>query len=1081
MERWAPQFSRRPQVTKSAAKRKGRSMRLFSLRLLSALVVSRFATAVFAHDITLTGTQNFSVLDGSSADHDGVVNGVFTVSDGNLFVNGVVNCNDDTTTSACPMSFAVSGNMTINSGGALYAENRSGSGTGAAITLTVGGNLALNGTAIVSTSSKSSSGSTGGAITANVSGSVALASGTTIDSGAANAAGGSITIAAGNVISVDGNVLSGPSRTILSTRLTDLALDGGTGNSVGGAITIGSSTFVEPALTVGANANIISQGSDGGAGPVKLDACGIQIKGLVAALSSKDGAAQISIRSGKDVRIDGRDPGRRRTPMGPVRADSEPSGTAIHKGVDVFAAETIDLFGPSGSLYVITSHPGQHDSKSYGGLIRITSLGEGINGSGNVVDTGRTASGDTGGTVQVAAKGNVNLNTAVLRAIGDSSTSNPNRGGGSISVRSYSGNVIWTNGTGDVRPVGSSSGLAPADQGSLTLPACGTISTTGSTFPANGTPTSPLPDTHTGSCSPAAPSLPSGVPPLVTCNTPPVANDTAATTNEDTAVTITMTGSDADGDSLTFTIVSGPSHGTLGPVVFVNATTSTVNYTPALNYNGTDSFVFRANDGNGGTDDATATITINPVNDPPTFQIGPTVTVLEDSGAQTITPWVTAISPGPADESAQTVTFTTTNSNNALFSVQPFVASNGTLTYTPAANANGTAVVTVYLQDNGGTANGGDDTSPSQTFNITVNSVNDAPSFTSGGNVTVDEDSGAYSAPWATSISAGPADESGQTVAFNTSNDNNALFSVQPSISASGVLTFTVAANASGSATVTVTLSDNGGIANGGSDTSAPQTFTLTVNSVNDEPSFTSGGDVTVNEDSGAYSAAWATSISAGPNEGSQTVTFHTSNDNNAFFSVQPSISASGVLTFTPASNAFGTATVSVYLTDDGGTANGGDDTSPAQTFTITINSVNDAPSFTGGGNVTVLEDSGAYSASWATGISGGPANEWSQTLTFNIVSNSNPSLFASGPSISASGVLSFTPAANAFGSATLVINLSDNGGTANGGVECLRLGDRHGVPVGQRRHCQRRRRYLGVRAVHHHRDRRQRRSDRGQ
>jgi hypothetical protein len=1120
-------------------------MRLFSLRLLSVLLVSLFATTVFAHDITITGTQNFSSLDGSSADHDGVVNGVFTVSDGNLVVNGVVNCNDDTTTSACPMSFAVSGNMTINSGGALYAENRSGSGTGAAITLTVGGNLALNGTAIVSTASKSSSGSTGGAITANVSGSVALASGTTIDSGAANAAGGVITIAAGNVISVDGNVLSGPSRTILSTRLTDVALDGGTGNTVGGAITIGSSTFVEPALTVGANANIISQGSDGGAGPVKLDACGIQIKGLVAALSKKDGASQVSIRSGKDVLVDGRDLGGSGTRMGRVRADASPSGTAVNRGVDIFAGETVDIFGPSGSLYIITSHPSVNDSKSYGGLIRIISLGEGVNASGNVIDSGRTASGDTGGTVQISAKGDVNLNTAVIRTIGDSSTGNPNRGGGSIIVRSYSGNVVWTNGTGDVRPVGSSSGLAPADQGSITLTACGTVNTTGSTFPSNGTPTSPLPDTHTGSCSPAAPSLPSGVPPLVTCNTPPVANDTAATTNEDTAVTITMTGSDADGDSLTFTIVSGPSHGTLGPVVFVNATTSTVNYTPALNYNGTDSFVFRANDGNGGTDDATATITINPVNDPPSFQIGPTVTVLEDSGAQTVSPWVTAISPGPADESAQTVTFTTTNNNNALFSVQPFVASNGTLTftpapnafgsatitvtakdnggianggndtsapqtstitvtavndepsfvkgadqtvnedagpqtvtpwataisagpnesgqtltfvtsnnnnalfsaqpsvsasgtltYTPAPNANGTAIVTVYLMDNGGTANGGDDTSPSQTFNITVNAVNDAPSFTSGGNVTVDEDSGAYSAAWATSISAGPADESGQTVTFNTSNNNNALFSVQPSISASGVLTFTIAANTSGSATVTVTLSDNGGIANGGSDTSAPQTFTITVNSVNDEPSFTGGGNVTVNEDSGAYSAAWATSISAGPNEGSQTVTFHTSNDNNALFAVQPSISASGVLTFTPASDAFGTATVSVYLTDDGGTANGGDDTSPTQTFTITVNSVNDAPSFTGGGDVTVLEDSGAYSASWATAISAGPANESSQTLTFNIVSNSNPSLFASGPSISASGVLSFTPAPNAFGSATLVINLKDNGGTANGGVD---------------------------------------------
>src|ERR1044071_10103972 len=166
-------------------------MRLFSLRLLSLLVVSLFATAVFAHDITITGTQNFSSLDGSSADHDGVANGVFTVSDGNLIVNGVVNCNDDSGgDNACSMAFAVSGNMSVNSGGGLYAENRSGGGTGGNITLTVGGNLALNGTAIVSTASKTSSGANGGAITANVTGSVALASGTTIDSGSANGRGG---------------------------------------------------------------------------------------------------------------------------------------------------------------------------------------------------------------------------------------------------------------------------------------------------------------------------------------------------------------------------------------------------------------------------------------------------------------------------------------------------------------------------------------------------------------------------------------------------------------------------------------------------------------------------------------------------------------------------------------------------------------------------------------------------------------------------------------------------------------------------------------------------------------------------
>jgi hypothetical protein len=1115
-------------------------MRSLSVRLLLSLIVLFATPALFAHDVTISGTQNFASLDGSSSDHDATVNGVFTVNDGNLTVNGVVNCNDDTTTSACPMAFAVSGNMTVNSGGALYAENRSGGGNGGAITLTVGGNLALNGTAIVSTASKSSSGSTGGAITANVGGTVALASGTTIDSGASNAAGGAITLNAGGAVSVDGNVLSGPSRTILSTRLTDLALDGGTGNSVGGAITIFSNTFVEPALLVGANANIISQGGDGGAGPIKLDACGIQIRGLVAALSRKDSAAQISIRSGKDVLIDGRDLGATGTRMGRVRADA-PSGTALNKGVDVFAGETVEVFGPAESLYVITSHPGTHDSKSYGGLIRIISLGEGVTASGNAIDSGRTASGDTGGRVQISAKSDINLNTAVIRAVGDFSTGNSNRGGGSVSVRSYSGNVIWTNGTGDVRPVGSSSGLAPADQGSIVLTACGTVNTTGSSFPSNGTPTSPLPETHTGVCSPAAPSLPAGVPPLVTCNTPPVANDTAATTNEDTAVTITMTGSDADGDTLTFSIVSGPLHGALGPVVFVNATTSTVTYTPNLNYNGTDSFVFRANDGNGGTDDATASIVINPVNDPPSFQIGPTVTVNEDTGPHTFTNWVTSISPGPADESSQTVTFTTTNNNNALFSVQPFVASNGTLTFTLAANANGSATVTVTAQDNGGTALGGNDTSapqtssitvtavndppsfvkgadqtvnedagpqtvsgwatsisagpadesgqtvsfvvtndnnalfsaqpavsstgtltytpaanafgsatvtiyaqdngggsntsPSQTFTITVNSVNDAPSFTSGGNVTVDEDSGAYSAPWATAISAGPANESSQIVSFNTSNDNNALFSVQPSVSSSGVLSFTLAANTSGSATVTVYAQDDGGIANGGVDTSPSQTFTITVTAINDAPSFVKGADQTVNEDAGPQTVpGWATSISAGPNEGGQTVSFVVTNDNNALFSSQPAVSSSGTLTYTPAANAFGTATVTIYAQDNGGTSGGGVDTSPSQTFTITVNSVNDAPSFTSGGNVSVNEDSGAYSAAWATGISAGPANESSQNVTFNATNNNN-ALFSAQPSVSSSGVLTFTPALNAFGTATVTIFAQDDGGVANGGV----------------------------------------------
>ncbi len=1122
-------------------------MRALPSRVLFCLSVLAFAPFVLAHDITLSGTSSFAALDGSASDHDGTANGVFTVSDGDLVVNGTVNCNDDGpgSNSACAMTFAVSGDMTINSGGALYAENRNAGGAGGAITLTVGGNLALNGTAIVSSAAKTSSSGNGGAITANVAGTVTVAAGSTIDSGSAKSRGGTIDISTGNVVSIAGNVLSGPSRTLLATRLTGAVLDGGNPNQSGGEIIIRSTTFVEPAISVSSTATIASQGEKDGAGPVTLDGCGIEVRGLVAAVSTKASAATVVIRSGKSVLVDGRDLGGSGTRMGRVRADALTDG-ANDDRVDLFASDSVTVLGPaSGSLFAVSSIPGGKANKDAGGAIRVVALGSTATASGRAFVAGVDGKGTRGGTVSIAAADDVNLDTATIVATGDYSKPKKQSAGGDILVRSHSGDVLWRNGVGDVRPIGSSADVPPADQGTIVLTACGTIDTSGSSYPANGVPTGVFPETHTGVCSPAAPSLPVGVPPLLTCNTPPVADDTTATTNEDTTVTITLSGSDVDGDSLTFTIVSGPSNGTLGPIVSTGPTTATVDYTPALNFNGNDSFVFRANDGNGGTDDATAFITIIAVNDPPSFQVGPTDVVLEDQGPRTYLNWVTAISPGPADESSQSVTFTVTNDNPSLFSVQPSVAADGTLTYTsapnaygtanltvvaqddggtanggndtsapqgsainvtpvndepsftagasqtvnedagaqsvsgwataisagpnesgqsvtfhlssdnpslfsagpavspsgtltytPAPDANGVANVTIYLQDDAGIANGGDDTSPSQSFTITVNAVNDAPSFTGGGDVTVLEDSAAYSSAWASSISAGPADESGQTLAFRVSNDNNALFATQPSISPSGVLTFTPAANAFGSANVTVTLSDNGGTANGGSDTSAPQSFVLTINAINDEPSFASGGDVAVNEDSGAYAAAWATAISAGPNESGQTVAFFTANDNNTLFAVQPSVSPSGVLTFTPAANAFGSATVTVYLMDDGGTANGGDDTSPTVTFTITVNSVNDAPSFTSGGGVTVVEDSGAYSAAWATSISAGPANESSQTVVFIVTANTNSALFSVQPSVSPSGLLTFTPAANTTGSATVTLHAQDNGGTANGGVD---------------------------------------------
>ncbi|MGH2465827.1 MAG: tandem-95 repeat protein, partial [Candidatus Limnocylindrales bacterium] len=374
------------------------------------------------------------------------------------------------------------------------------------------------------------------------------------------------------------------------------------------------------------------------------------------------------------------------------------------------------------------------------------------------------------------------------------------------------------------------------------------------------------------------------------------------------------------------------------------------------------------------------------------------------------------------------------------FSGQPAVSAAGTLTFTPAIDASGSATVSVQIHDNGGTTNGGVDTSAIQTFTITVSLLNHAPSFTAGANDTLLEDAPAHTdLGWASSIIQGPMNESGQVLNFIVTNDSNALFSVQPAVDATtGNLTYTLAANANGLATVTVKLHDDGGTANGGSDTSAPQTMTITVTAVNDAPSFTSGGDKTVLENAGAQSfSGWATAISDGPLESAQTLNFIVTNDANALFTVQPAVSPAGVLTFTAVTNRNGSATVSVKLHDNGGTANGGVDTSATQTFVITVTHVNQVPSFTKGANQTVDENSSAQIVpGWATALSpGADPTESGQALNF-IVSNDTNALFSVQPAISPAGVLTYTPATNVNGTAIVSVQIHDDGGVLNSGVD---------------------------------------------
>ena len=148
-------------------------------------------------------------------------------------------------------------------------------------------------------------------------------------------------------------------------------------------------------------------------------------------------------------------------------------------------------------------------------------------------------------------------------------------------------------------------------------------------------------------------------------------------------------------------------------------------------------------------------------------------------------------------------------------------------------NASGTTGVEV-------STNGGNTaySSNTETASITLNSVNDKPTFTAADPPAVDEDSGPQTVNGWAAFDAGPADEDAaqSVVSYNLGNVGNpGLFSAAPAVGTDGALTCTPADDANGTSTFDVTVKDDGGTANDGVDTSDLQSFTLTVNALNDD------------------------------------------------------------------------------------------------------------------------------------------------------------------------------------------------------------------------------------------------------
>ena len=177
------------------------------------------------------------------------------------------------------------------------------------------------------------------------------------------------------------------------------------------------------------------------------------------------------------------------------------------------------------------------------------------------------------------------------------------------------------------------------------------------------------------------------------------------------------------------------------------------------------------------------------------------ITVPANSGLYTVSSFATNILAGPPDEATQTVSFTVTNDNNAIFSVSPTIAANGTLSFSPSALP-GTAIITVVAQDNGGKANGGADTSAPQTFTITI--TNNAPVANDDFAVT------SVNTPVTINATANDTDPNGDSLTIVSVSPTNGTASI---VNGTKVL-FTPNINFNGTATIGYTVSDgNGGTA----------------------------------------------------------------------------------------------------------------------------------------------------------------------------------------------------------------------------------------------------------------------------
>ncbi|GGG05046.1 hypothetical protein GCM10010924_37040 [Rhizobium wenxiniae] len=483
---------------------------------------------------------------------------------------------------------------------------------------------------------------------------------------------------------------------------------------------------------------------------------------------------------------------------------------------------------------------------------------------------------------------------------------------------------------------------------------------------------------------------------------PPVAAGDMFTTAEDTPTTINVLGndSDPDGDTLTITTINttaisvGETVSVTGGTVTLNAN-GTLTFNPAANYNGSPSFTYTISDGNGGTATATVNGTVIPVNDAP-IATNDTFTTPEDT---TVTINVRA---NDTDVDGDTLTVTQINGTAIVTGATVSVTggtvtlnANGTLTFNPAANYNGSPSFTYTISDgNGGTA--------TATVNGTVTPVNDVPVATNDTFTTPEDtaitfdvrsnDTDADGDALTVTAINGTAIAAGQSVAITGGSIR---------LDADGRLSFTPNANFNGNVSFTYTVSDGTASANA--------TVNGTVTPVNDAPT-SSNISVSTNEDTALSGTLTATDVDNDP------ITFAAGSTTPAHGTV--TINANGTYTYTPNANYNGTDTFSFVVTDPNGGRN-------EYTVTVTVSAINDTPVG------TPLPDRAANDGATVNfDVSGFFSDADNDTLTYSQTG------LPAGLSISAAGIITGTIDRNASqggnnGVYSVTVTVSDgNGGT---------------------------------------------------